>query len=304
MTRPILTNRAKLPQAIVDAVTNDSYSKGDAFRSVTELLKPPRISVLEAQHGPEIIEDASDRIWSLLGQSIHTILERANRTAIAERRLSIDMEDVTISGAMDVYEENGTLIDYKITSVWKLVKGDLEEWEKQLNLYSVILRHHNHPVNKLQVIAILRDWSKMEASRDPEYPQAQIVNIDIALWEPEKAEKFMRERIILHKQAEVTLPECTPEDRWARPDVFAVMKNGRKSAVRLYDTMNEAKAHAGFDRTLSVTHRPGVNIRCQAYCSVASFCTQYKNLTSPDRQTDEVTEPVGPWTGFKIKSAE
>ena len=31
----------------------------------------------------------SSGIWSLLGQSIHTILERANRTAITERRLSM-----------------------------------------------------------------------------------------------------------------------------------------------------------------------------------------------------------------------
>jgi hypothetical protein len=273
-----ITNRANLPQAIVDAVSNDGYSKGDADMSVTGLLRPPRIGVLEARHWDDLTEDASDRVWSLHGQAIHTILERANRTAIAERRLSIELEGWKISGGMDVYEENGTLLDYKSTSVWKVIKGDLDEWEKQLNLYSAILRHHGHKVEKLQVIALLRDWSKMEAQRDPTYPQIQLVNVNIKLWEPEKALAFMRERVILHKQARVTLPECSPQDRWAKPDIWAVMKKGRKTAVKLYLSENEAKAHVGFDRNLSVVHRAGKSVRCESYCSVSKFCTQYKEI--------------------------
>jgi hypothetical protein len=260
-------------------VANDSYSKGDADISVTGLLRPPRIAVLEKQHEHEIQEDASDRIWSLLGQSIHTILERANRIAIAERRLSIPIEGWIVSGGMDVYEEDGILLDYKVTSVWKVIKGDLEEWEKQLNLYSVILRHHGHKVEKLQVIAILRDWSKMEAERDPTYPQSQVVNMNIPLWSLDRADQFMRERVILHQQARISseLPECTPDDRWARPDVWAVMKIGRKTAVKLHSKENEARAHMGFDRNLYVVRRPGMNVRCNSYCAVSRFCTQYQS---------------------------
>lgn len=286
-----LTNRAELPQAIVDAVLNDTYSKGDADISVTGLLRPPRLAALEEQHRSEIVEDASDRIWSLLGQAVHTILERANRIAVAERRLSIEIEGLKISGGMDVYEEGGILHDYKVTSVWKVIKGDLEEFTKQLNLYSVILRHHGHKIERLQVIAILRDWSKMEAERDPSYPQSQVVNINIPLWEPARAEAFMRERIILHKQARLSLPECTPEDRWARPDVYAVMKKGKKRAEKLYSTENEAKAHVGFDKNLSVVFRPGASVRCQSYCPVSKFCKQYQeSLAHSERPTEEVSE--------------
>lgn len=289
--RQPLSNRADLPQAIVDAVTNDGYSKGDADISVTGLLRPPRLVVLEKTFEDKIQEDASDRIWSLFGQAIHTILERANRIAIAERRLSIEVEGWKVSGGMDVYEESGILLDYKTTSVWKVIKGDLEEWEKQLNLYAVILRHHGHKVEKLQVIAILRDWSKMEAERDPTYPQAQVVNIDIRLWDSERAFQFLRERIILHKQARLSIPLCSPEDRWARPDVWAVMKIGRKTAIKLYSNENEAKAHVGFDRNLFVIHRPGLSVRCKAYCPVSKFCTQYQeSLTSSERPAEEVNE--------------
>jgi len=284
-----ITNHANLPQAIVDAVTNDSYSKGDAHISVTGLLRPPRLAVLEKCHEDEITEDVSDRIWSLLGQSIHGILERANRIAIAERRLSMNVEGWIVSGSMDLYEDDkGNLHDYKVTSVWKLIKGDFGEWEDQLNLYSVILRHHGHKVEKLQVIAILRDWSKREAERDANYPQAQIVTINIPLWTEENAMKFMRERIILHKQAQVALPQCTPKDRWAQPDVYAVMKPGRKSAVKLYETMELAEAHAICEKGLYVIHRPGQSVRCKSYCRVAKFCTQYQDELKVPAKLEEV----------------
>lgn len=286
-----LTNKLNLPQAIQDAVGNDGYSRGNANISVTGLLRPPRLAVLEDKHENEIVEDVSDRIWSLMGQSIHTILERANRTAIAERRLSIEIEGWTVSGGMDVYEEHGILLDYKVTSVWKVLKGDLDEWEKQLNMYAVILSYHKHKVEMLQVVAILRDWSKREAERDPSYPQAQIVNINIPLWDPMKAFNFMRDRVILHQQARFKLPECTPQDRWAQPDVYAVMKQGRKTAVKLYSNENEARVHVGFDKNLSVVHRPGLSVRCKSYCSVSRFCEQYQaEVASKNRPTEEVSE--------------
>src|SRR6202142_1696526 len=85
------TNKQNLPQPIVKAVTNDSYNSGDCDISVTSLLKPPQMLALERLHKDDLEEDVSDRIWSLLGQVIHGILERAEETAVAERRLYIDI---------------------------------------------------------------------------------------------------------------------------------------------------------------------------------------------------------------------
>ena len=270
------TNKLDLPDAICEAVKNDGYSQGDAEYSVTGLLRPPRQLALEKLHAEEVTEDISDRIWSLMGQSIHTILERANKIGIAERRLSTEVNGVKISGGMDLFDENGILTDYKVTSVWKVIKGDLEEWEKQLNLYSVLLRHHGHRVEKLQVVAILRDWSKMEAQRDAAYPQAQVVNIEIRLWPPGKAEAFLKQRVLMHQAAKTELPFCSAEDRWQRADVYAVMKTGRKSAVRLYDNSHDAASHAAREAGASVVKRPGASIRCESYCAVAQFCSQFQ----------------------------
>jgi hypothetical protein len=290
-----LTNRSGLPDAIVQAVKNDGYSRGDADISVTGLLKPVKAAVLESRHWDELTEDASDRVWSLLGQSVHTILERANKTAVAERRLTIEMEGWKVSGGMDLYDESGILTDFKVTSVWKLVKGDVEDWTNQLNLYSVILRAHGHKVEKVQIVAILRDWSKRDAEKDPLYPQAQVVNVPIRLWEPAIAEKFMRERVILHKQARLTgvLPDCSEKDRWVRDEAWAVKKVGQKNAMRggVFKTEDEARAFMGFDKDKILEYRPGTSTRCLNYCSALPFCKQGQSYVSQSaRPTDEIQE--------------
>lgn len=283
-----LTNRTGLPAAIVDAVRNDPYGRGDADISVTQLIAPPRKVALEAAHADELIEDASERIWSLLGQSIHTILERANRTGIAERRLSMAVEGWVISGGMDLYDEDGVLVDYKTTSAWSCKKGPKSEWTEQLNVYSEILRANGYPVKGLRVVAILRDWSTLEAARDANYPQTQVIQFDIELWAPERAAKYVRERVILHKQSRMTLPECSDAERWAKPPTFALMKEGRKHAVKLYDKEADALAHASVDpKLLRVEVRPGESTRCRFYCGAAPFCKQYQNSQKPQKQAKE-----------------
>ena len=246
--------------------------------SVTGLLKPPRMVALEANHGHELVEDASDRIWSLLGQAVHTILERANRTAIAERRLSMEIEGWKISGGMDLYEENGVLTDYKVTTAWKLLGGSLEEWAEQLNCYAELLRHNGDQVSKLQVVAILRDWSKLESKRNSKYPQSQVVNVDIPMWDPEKALAFMKDRVLLHQQARISLPECSEQERWAKKDQWAVMQAGRKSAIKICNSEEEAAKFSCEQTHRFIVHRPGLSVRCESYCSVLNFCDQGQKL--------------------------
>lgn len=285
-----LTNNARLPDAIFQAVAADPYSRGDADISVTGLISPPRKVALEAAHAGELVEDASDRIWSLLGQSIHTILERANRKGIAERRLSITVEGWKISGGMDLYDEDGVLVDYKTTSAWSCKGGVKDEWTHQLNIYAEILRANGHPVKGLRIVAILRDWSKLEARRDPQYPQSQVISSPVELWPAERAQKFIRERVILHQQARVSLPLCTPEERWAKPTKYALMKKGGVRAVKLYDSEADANAHASTDsKNLRVEVRPGEATRCEAYCAAAKFCTQFNGSKQPasQAQTEE-----------------
>jgi hypothetical protein len=271
-----LTNRMNLPQPIVDAVKNDGYSSGDADASVTELLSPPRQAALKRAHAPSLVEDASERIYSLLGQLVHSLLERANKTGIAERRLSTTVEGWKISGGMDALYEHGLLQDYKFVTAYKFKDGKVpEEYEQQLNCYAQILRDNGEKVSALEIVGILRDWSKLEAQRDPEYPQAQVLVLEVPLWPEERAKKFLKERVILHKKARGVLPLCSADERWARPDTWAVMKPGAMRAERVYASKEEAEAHAAQKKGLTIDHRPGVSTRCQAYCVVSKHCAQY-----------------------------
>ena len=115
-----LTNNAGLPQALVDAVTNDPYYQSGHI-SVTGLIQPPRIRQLTARHRDEITIDASDRIWMLVGSNTHAIIERADqKDALQEERLSMEVAGWKVTGATDLYEA-GVITDFKTTSVWSVL---------------------------------------------------------------------------------------------------------------------------------------------------------------------------------------
>lgn len=275
-----LTNKLNLPQPIVDAVRNDGYTKGLADISVTELLKPPMLRALEIKHAEELEEDVSDRIFSLLGQTIHGILERSETEGIAERRLSILVNGWQVSGGMDRFvATNGLLQDYKLTTIYKTKDGKIpEEWAKQLNIYAEMLRQNGEEVKKLEIICIYRDWSKSAAEREDNYPRQQVELIEIPLIDSKEVVKFIEERVNLHQQAaKGTYEPCTQEERWAKDDQYAVMKTGRKTAVKLHFSELHATLHAEeLGNGHTVEKRPSKSTRCESYCQVKNFCNYYQ----------------------------
>lgn len=269
----MLTNKMNLPDGIVRAVVNDPYTRGNSDISVTQLIGPPYQRKL--RETVEEIEDVSDRIWSLIGQSVHTILERAYAgKGFVEERLYMDVLGWKVSGQFDVIED-GCLQDYKVTSVWAVKGATKIEWEQQLNLLRLLAVRNGMDITSMRIIAILRDWSKGKA-KTADYPEVQVVPVDIPMWTLEQAEAYMRERVLAHQDA--MPPPCTAVERWQTDDVFAVMKNGRKSAVKLHDDNFAAAEHAAtLGSGHTVVHRPGAYRRCADYCSVSHSCPQYQS---------------------------
>src|SRR5258706_69449 len=150
-----VTNKHGLPDAIVRAVLNDPYDRGDADFTVTQLLQPPQLARL-TQANP-IPEDVSDRIWALLGHAVHVILE---------------------------------------------------------------------------------------------------------LWPIDKTIAFLHERIRDHVAA--TPRPCSDEERWHQPDKWALMKKGRKTAIKLFEAPPD---HITLDKEQFIEKRPGAFRRCESYCS-------------------------------------
>lgn len=265
-----LTNRANLPQAIVSAVSNDGYSRGKSDISVTQLIDSPLIRHLRQEHKEEIEEDVSDRIWALFGQVVHGILERANTTGMVEQRLFGTVNEKIISGQFD-HLENCILTDWKLTSVWAVVYGKAE-WGRQLNVLAYLCRLKGLEVKQLQIIALLRDWSKSKVEPDGNYPATQVVTIPIEMWTPERQTEYVNECLTAHF---INLPQCSDEHRWKKDDTWAVMKKGRKSALRVLASEPEAiewkEANGGDD----LVKRPGSFTRCESYCNVRQWCPNY-----------------------------
>ena len=242
-----VSNETGLPEAIVRAIENDSYDRGCADFSVTQLLNPPRLEALKVKHSEEIVEDASTRIFSLLGQATHTILERAARPEVdmVEKRFFAKFGDHVLSGQIDLLEaDTGTLSDFKVTKAYAFSKrggsGQKYEWICQMNMQLELLRQNGLDARKLQIVGILRDWDS--GCLDPAnkrkfmigYPKAEIVAAEIPMWPRKQTQELILERVLAHAKAKDDLPLCNIEETW----------QGR---------------------------------RCFGYCQVSAFCEQYQN---------------------------
>lgn len=280
-----VTNVHGLPQSIVAAVTNDPYVGGGDI-SVTKLIDSPRVRVLTQVNRDRISVDVSERVWALLGQAVHTILERAGlreQGMIVEQRLFAEVNGWTLSGQFDVMHlESGKISDYKVTTVWK--KNGSDSWTRQLNVLRWLAHQNGQEINSLEIVAIFRDWRKTEAQRNPEYPQAAIQVIPVPVWDLDEVDTYVRERVMLHQMASDGAEfDCTDEERWYSGDSFALMKPGAKRALKVKDTpFTAAEVPEGHE----VVVRKGEYKRCLHYCDVALFCQQWAE-TSGDKTDAE-----------------
>lgn len=287
-----ITNKQNLPAPLVRAVAIQSHSKEGADYSVTELIKPPRITALEKQYWDVLEEDASDRLWSLIGQMGHQVLWRSTEGGIAEHRFHVEVGGKKVSGQVDYVVLTQEIIDYKFTSIWAVKDGIKPEWEQQLNCYKYIAEENGVAVKELRIIAILRDWNVNEAKRKPDLPQSQVVVLPVRVWGKEEVRSWMEGRIALHEQAMQTLPLCSGEDMWERPPEFAVKKKGNQKATRVYDTPEEAiKDLAGRGGQYEIERRPPQRIRCENYCSVAIHCRQFQDWKNANNNTNDQNVP-------------
>lgn len=275
-----ITNNLNLPEPLYLAICGDTYSAGDSDISTTSLSVPSRIWALRKLHNAELTTDASDRIYSLIGQVAHGICERManNPDFIAEQRYYRDFDGVKVGGQIDLLQKSTRqLYDFKITSHYASQDGAKDEWVAQASVNRMLLEHNGISVSGATYIAIFRDFSKTRAGIGG-MPLLPVMKFEIPLWSIEQTEAWVRGRIASHYAALKTLPECTEEERWAKPATFACMKPGAQRATRVFDTEAEAIALAK-DGKVEVVRRPGANTRCESYCEVKDFCSFWKNLS-------------------------
>jgi hypothetical protein len=232
---PQLTNKFKLPEPIYQAILRDPYNSGGANITVTQLIRPPRPVQLMKRHEAKLVEDISGRLWSMYGQLMHALLERAlpkeQNDYLLERRLFAEVNNWRISGQFDLYERaTETLFDYKFVGAYAIklaLREGRPEWEQQLNSLAFLARKNGITVKHVKIIGCARDYSERVEAEG----LAPIETINFQLWSDEKAEKFVTDRVKMHQDAvalsDQELPECSKEERWATN-----AKNESKNCMR------------------------------------------------------------------------
>lgn len=310
-----ITNKLNLPAPIVEALKRETYDPGDGDFSATELISPPKIKALQKRHKEEIFEDASDMLYSLYGQTVHLILERAGvklgGSHSVETRYYAQYGKWRVSAQVDcLYLEGGILTDYKFTTSYSAQKntdGTMDtkkEWYAQLNIQADILRRNGiGPINALEICALLRDWQPTKAAQDPLYPQSQIVLLPIPMAAPAKVEQYILNRCELHERARNTpddlIPECSSEERWEDPTKFSAMKQGNKKATKNFESYDEAAAWIANQRdaaAFSILEKPSFPRRClgvagKIYCQASKFCHYHKMLVEQYKTQSQEAQP-------------
>lgn len=279
-----ITNRLNLPQAFVQMAQRDYEYAPNEYR-VTSLLKGIRETILERRHSDEIEQDVSDMIWLLFGTAVHSVLEQQQEEncEIKETRVKIPVGEYILSGQFDLYNgETKKITDYKTASVWKIIYGNYEDWKKQLLIYAYMMRSIGFDVDNGEIIALLKDHSKRDAKFKPDYPKLPVHPVNFNFTEQDFAdiEQWLEDRFFEISLAEMLpddkLPLCTPEERFNSGDKYAVMKKGRKTALRVLDSLEEAESYMAEKGGDEIEIRPGEDKKCQDYCSVNQFCSYYK----------------------------
>jgi hypothetical protein len=237
-----------LPEIIYEYLSKDFYD-GDKVAdsiSATTLLKPTQEIMLLRRHKEEITVNASDRIWSLFGSSVHAVLEGGFQGKYEQeerlfRKVKIGRKEYTISGKFDLIKDN-VIHDFKVTSAFTLMfNSRVDEWKEQLSTYRW-LKFPRILAKTGKIIAILRDWTAKNLSKE-NYPKSPIVEIEIDLMDYKDVDKMVEKKLKEIARYETSkdeeLPECTKAERW----------------------FNQKKDEY---------------IKCSKYCSARQFCQQLK----------------------------
>jgi hypothetical protein len=279
-----ITNKQNLPAPLVALLSRNYYSKGASQYSVTELMSPPKIRRLREQYDESMEIDVTKMIASQLGTFMHGKLEAKEVEGYHnEERIFTEIDGVVISGAIDlqqVVDGGVVIIDYKFVKAWSVKQGK-SDWETQLNIYKWLVESVKRvPVKGLQICAIIKDYAPYDVSEG--YPEAEAIMIDVPMWDAVKTEAYVRQRLEMHRHARMAhdfgeeLQPCSDEERWMTETVYATKKEGRKSAIRLFKTIEEATELAEKEKGYVET-RQGEPKRCTGdFCGVSKWCSQYQ----------------------------
>ncbi|MFH1664904.1 MAG: hypothetical protein ABIA77_02035, partial [Candidatus Omnitrophota bacterium] len=236
------------------------------YIGVSALMGAPLPRYLHARYWHQLEVKASETMNALQGQMGHLLFDKVETETETEIHLKVEFEGARIMGIADYYDPKLlTLGDAKFKQVNAVTAGTIRgtaDLETQLNIYCWMARKMGYDVQHLQGDIYINGWTVYKAYGDSAYPKAPYLKLSIPIWEENFTANYVRERIRVHDTRAVNLlnklgagniyaadihlltdmdaamfeiPVCTDEERFAQPTKWAVMKEGQKKAVKLFD---------------------------------------------------------------------
>ncbi len=285
-----VTNNLHLPEAFVKAVSVERHNKAGCY-SATTLNKGTKEIILQERHWDKFETDAADNVWAVWGTAVHELFEKIQNDNFHEEKFDIEVSKSHVTGTVDSYDlENGIINDWKTASVYKVMMGDFSDWHKQGMTYAWLLKQSGLDVQRCRFIALLKDHSKSKAKVDKSYPQSPVFvyEFDVTPEDLELTGKRIHSKVVeieaAEKMTDDEITPCTVEERWTDDDKWAVMKNGRKTAVRVFDAEIDAnKCVKELGDNHYIEHRPAVSRKCADYCLCKDFCNFYKSQQGAEK---------------------
>jgi len=320
------TNKHDVSLALAVFLMMDSYDHDDRPNSIsaTGLLRPLRQLVL-SQQNKKLLKtvDISDLVASRMGTAIHDSCEAAwtdhanvaqalkvlgasdaaiesiviNPTSLkpgqtpvyVEQRAEKEIINFIVTGKYDLVLD-GTLNDYKSTSVWTYIyDSNADNYTKQGSIYKW-LNPDKITSDYININYIFTDWSKAKARADPkQYPQLKVLTKKYPLWGETETENWIMNKLeayqALADSPQEMLPECSKEELWASETVYKYYKNPNSltRATKNFSTMDEALVRKSNDGDVgTIVTVPGEVKACR-YCPVVAVCAQAETMLANGR---------------------
>lgn len=279
----VITNVMQLPQALVDACDVKPHNAPNTV-SATTLKSGVREILLTKRHWEEMSDDVSNRIWTLFGSAVHALLEREAPDTFVEEKFEKQIGTYTVTGRLDCYDmKNKIIFDYKTATTWKYKFKDFSDWKFQGLVYAWLLKQQGLEVNECRFVALFKDFSKTKALTETDYPTSPVYvyKFDVTEQDLEEIEEKIIAKVtelqMFENLDDDELPLCSDEERWAKPTTYAVMKEGRKSAIRVFETKELAEIFLkNCDAKHYIEERKGADGKCSGYCGCCEFCSYWK----------------------------
>lgn len=317
---PKYGNTSSVPLSLAVFLATDSYDYNDDPNciSATALLKPLRQLVLSARVPVEdAVIDLAQMMSSRLGTAIHDGIERAWKTNYARAMADIGLPNGVIKkvlinpkpeeltdGCIPIYLEqrayrqagkfkisgkfdfigDGRVEDFKSTSTYTYMNqtnNDKYAWQGSIYRW---LQPEKITKDEMAIQFIFTDWSKAQASSNPNYPQQRFQQQIFQLKSLPETEAFIKRKLEAIERywdaPENELPPCSDEELWRSEPIWKYYKNPQKTArsTKNFDIKQEAYIRLSEDGNVGIVKEvPGQVMACK-YCQAFPVCSQKDQL--------------------------